>query len=648
MVVGLLVSAGVVALRRIGLLEGALALVAVGALLVLVPTARTLSGRLLLTGALVLGSAPALWWVRLPPGEPGRVTVVLALVAGALAGCAAGARHPRNRLRRLLPEVRAIDALPVLAAAAAAWVQLPRLVADGGTMLAILVRGWDNSAHQAMIQAIRLNGATIDALGPAPGGEAWKFDDYPQGFHALAAGLAELVSPGMPETTTIALAQNGRAAAGVVVVALAMLAAGLCTLPALRSRPAVAAPVVTLVVAAHVLGPGSAALADGFANFPLVCILASCVPLVAVQADRVADPLRAAAVGALVVGVAHSWVLLLALALPAAALVLLPWRRERLRASRRAWVLTGAIVALAGLGCLRAAVILSALRPGEVLTTRGGISATPVALLTAATLASLALGVASRAAIRRSPGTGHDDVQERTSWVPLLAVPGVIVTVGIGVFQLVADGVLSYYEWKFMTGLALVACTLAAVGLAAFLGSTPEGPRPSRPVAAVVAALGALAATQVFGFTGFAKGPVDLPATAPGAADRAVLQALTPSASMLDVLAAAEAEIPPGRHGVYLTPDTPEVVHPASAQQWYLALRGEWTQEADRRGTVLLPSNFSYLTPEDGDELARGLRVLEQDDDAVLVVSPPRRAVLQDRLASELSRSDLAERVVSW
>src|SRR4029079_18050564 len=81
--------------------------VVVGALLVLlVPTSRELPRRVLLAGCLLLGWSQVLWWWPVAVGGPGRVTLGLAVLAGALAGWVGAGEHPAARGRALRPPLR--------------------------------------------------------------------------------------------------------------------------------------------------------------------------------------------------------------------------------------------------------------------------------------------------------------------------------------------------------------------------------------------------------------------------------------------------------------------------------------------------------------------------------------------------------------
>src|SRR5665647_908428 len=213
----------------------------------------------------------------------------------------------------------------------------------------------------------------------------------------------ELLGSPTPQSVGAEMATTVNAIGWVAVLAVGMLAAGLCALPGLGRRPVAAVLVTTVVTAGFLLGPGAMALPGGFANFFFACALAASVPLVAVHVDRLSSPIPLLAIGGLLVGVAHSWLLLISLALPAAALVLLPSAHCRWPTSRRGWIGLTAILAMTGLGGLQAARVLSGLDATAVLTTQGGIATPDLGTLAMTLTASLAL--LAFALVRRADGT---------------------------------------------------------------------------------------------------------------------------------------------------------------------------------------------------------------------------------------------------
>jgi hypothetical protein len=272
-------AADAVLLARLAeLLDGAVGVVVAALLVLLVPTSRELPRRILIAGCLLLGWSQILWWWPLQVGEPGRVTLGMAVLAGALAAWVGAAEHPGTRLRRLQPRLRPADlalALPVGIGIACTG---PWLAAKTPTQtMAMLLGGWDNVAHFSMVHMIRRFGVTVDALPPPAPGATWQFASYPQGFHTVAAGVIELlIGPG-DATQAAELTAYTRAMALVVIAVATTVVAGCCALPAVRRRPVLAAPVAALGSAVFFLGPGSLAIGGGIVNFAVACGLAVAV-----------------------------------------------------------------------------------------------------------------------------------------------------------------------------------------------------------------------------------------------------------------------------------------------------------------------------------------------------------------------------------
>jgi hypothetical protein len=71
-----------------------------------------------------------------------------------------------------------------------------------------------------------------------------------------------------------------------------------------------------------------------------------------------------------------------------------------------------------------------------------------------------------------------------------------------------------------------------------------------------------------------------------------------------------------------------------NAQQWYLALTGRWTEEAQYRTRFLSPSGSDVDTLE-----TTVRRVLDADPLAVVIVAPGSLATLREALGSDSSRA---------
>jgi hypothetical protein len=609
-------AALVAAARAAGLMPGPTVLVLTVAVGLAIPSSRLLARRILWHGAVVSGAVPVLWWWDLPLGAVGRSGLVLALGVGGLVAWLVwdGPGGVRGRARLLLPDWKLVDLLPLVAAAATAWFTLAWLrVSSGAQALAALVTGWDHSAHYGMVRALRLFGATSGAV-PAPAGERWQFTAYPQGYHALVATVMEAMSGTAPGDQGAELVTYLHATCLTLLGAAVMVAAGLCALPRLRRRPAVATPVVGLAVAALVIGPGGESFGHGFVNFVVAAALTACVPLVVVTMPRVALPVPLAALCALLVAIAHDWALLLVMALPMAAVVLLPLGRARWRADRRTWWIGGAVVAATVAGLFAALRILLVNDVSEVLVMPGGVLGPEMGPLVV--MVTGALGLCLWGATRSST---------RVTWSAVGPAVGLLAAAWLALLQMRAGGELSYYFWKLMIGVELVSVVVLGVAVARWV-RVPRADRSRTALLRTGAASLIVAAgcTQLFEVTDDGSEFFSLPSPKVAHAEA--------------VLAAAAVAQEAGGPTVVLTPQGEHALDPLSAQQWHLALTGRWTAEANALADDVLVNDAGG--PQD--LLLAAERVLSDPD--VQVVAPPETAaVLREQLPTHL-----AERVLSW
>lgn len=607
------VAGVVLVLRVLGVIDGPAAVVFAGVVALAVPVSRQLSRRILVVGLLAFGWVPVLWWVPVPTAGLGRVSVLLAASAGAVAAWITLADHPAERLRRLVPHVAAVDALPALASAAAAvvlrgWFSFR----SADVALAYLARGWDNSAHFDMVEMIRTHGTTIDTLA-APAGTTWKFADYPQSFHVAVAALMELTGKAVPADIGTELVAYTHAVGLVAVIGVAVVVAGLCALPSLRARPLLAAPLAVVITTGYVLGPGSIALHYGFPNFFLACVLVGAGFLLAVPLRTRVPTTHLAALGGAVVAAAHSWILLATLVAPVAVMALaIVWRGRR-RRTRRALLLDAGIVLATLAATARTWAILAGLRATDVLTTQGGIPAPRLAVVLAPPIIAC-LGWVALSAGRRFPRTTRLTARS-LAFVPMTGLLTLEVVAGV---QLRRAGDLSYDFWKYGLGVELVSVVVLVAGVAAVARPWPHS-RSSRVGLRVAASIAACAvATQTFGLfgPGFSRFPIWH--VAPGAESYLQIAQQSPAtiAEARRLLRTASYQnASPGTTLVYLETGA-SAIDPISAQQWLLALTTRWTSAANAQASLLL---FTRSTPQA--MLLTAEKVLEQDPASQLAVT---------------------------
>lgn len=593
---GLIAAAAVAVGRRSGLLDGVAGLVLAVVLLGALPVSRELSRRIVLVGVIVLGWVPVLWWLHLPVGDWGRVTIGLSALAAGLASWVVAGASPAARLRRLVPRAGVTDLLPfgaagVMAVIVARW-------SFGTTSvgaLATLSRGWDNSAHFFMTSTIRRTGAVLARLGDAPGGEEWAYRNYPQGFHTVSATIIELLHGpdlGTPESELVGYLNS---LAIVSVVAVLVVVAGLTALPRLRTRFWTALPLAVFLAAVVVLGPGGSAMPDGFPNFVIALALTAVAPMLVVMLVRLHSPTVLLALGGVAVGIAHTWVLLLVLLVPVVVAMSLPWRRTRWHGTRRQWLVTGTIAAATLGGVGYAGSLVASESVDDVLSAVGGIQAPPGAQVAFFAGAAVAASIMAWSVLRvrrvRPPAALRVAVMGAA---PLL---GGAAAIAIAVVQIDATGGLtatssvghvSYYFFKFEIGLVVLsaAVLVTAVAVAApYVASA----RTSRSAALGAVCL-SLATTQVFGLTvpHLVDAGIGSPAPAlPRQQDWAAASNTQP-AEVLALLAAARAYDPALGRAMYVTPMAESGLVGISAAQWYYALTGTWTAEGNAATLALL------------------------------------------------------------
>lgn len=638
-------AAGVVVIaRRLGVLDGVVGLAFAACVLVAVPVSRSLSRRIVIVGAIVLGWVPALWWTPLPVGGWGRVTIALALLVGGLTFWAAQADSPVERLRRMVPRVVAADVLPfgaagVMAVIAGRWASGDSAVGA----LATLSRGWDNSAHFFMTSTIRHTGAVLGHLGSAPGGEEWVYRHYPQGFHTVAATLMELLAGPQAIDAEQELVTYVDVLAVVAVVCVLIVVAGVTSLPRMAGRFWLALPLSVFLASVVVLGPGGSAMPDGFPNFVVAVSLLAVVPTLTVLLPRVHTPAVLLALGGAAVGIARGWIMLLTLAAPAVIAMGAPWARARWRADRRQWLVTAVIVALTVGGIGYAALLVSSESMGGVLVAVGGIQAPQgsqvVFLATAAAAACIGCWAAVVHGQSRRPGA-----VVRVAVLGAVPLVGGAVATAIGVFQVASTGELalgavtghvSYYFYKYEVGLVVVSAALLVTAVAVAVPFVT--PRHTSRWAVLAASVAAIAVTQVFGLTVpqlVDAGVGEAAPALPRQQDWAVASTTRPP-DVEGLLAAVREHHPADGRQVYVTPLAASGLNPVQAAQWYSALTGTWTTE----GNVIAGILVSYV-----DTAAAALAVLEEDPHVTVVVPPDDLARVRESAAA----AGWADRVSSY
>lgn len=607
--VGAALAAVVVAGRVAGLLDGPVGLLLAVGIVLAVPTSRLLSRRIVLAVPILFGWFPLVAWLHLPVGSLGSVTITLAVVAGVLGAWVARAR---GRLRLLVPRLALVDGVPLVTLVLAVYMLAPWLLAHTGeSAVSMLVAGWDNVAHFDMTEMIRQHGTVVARIAQPDDG-TWAYAHYPQGYHAMTSAVMELLgSPvvGGPAFESVLYVH----AFGVVFVAgLVAVGAGIAALPALRRHPWIALLGSGLMSVVVLFGPSAHVLVDGFPNFLYACILLCLVPLLVVATPRWTSIVPLLALSGALVGIAHSWALLLTMAAPMALVILLPLRR-RLPSS---WRHRAAII---GIGLASAVAVVLAVLTIEIqsiaaiMVIGGGISPRGLAekYIIAAWLGAALLALAT---VVRRPRRGH---VHRALWVSVGPLTGIAFTVWIMAVQTGHEGA-GYYFHKYVIALELLMATVAVVAGSLALAHTHRRSTFGLPASIALFATAGLFMLGLFGAptSGLAERTGAPLATGGVARETLFLRSGAPAPGVSDLLAAAQLTRETEGRSVYL-PLGAVFVHPGSIGQWNAALSGRWVDQVNKPiGTML---RFDVSSCDDPHWV---YGILASDPDLTVIVPP--------------------------
>ncbi|MDQ0075261.1 DUF6541 family protein [Arthrobacter oryzae] len=620
----------VVVLRLNGVLDGILGLCFGAALVLLFPTARRLSLRLLLTGLLVMGFAPLTWWVpdRILGTDHG--TLLMALSAGILSWWVLSTRPAGPRLRRLMPKAEWIDAVPFLAGGlAASSLGTMLTVRSSLDALSLMTSKWDYQSHFNIYFMIRNHGGVIPTIPLPSSGGTWGFSEYPQGFHALLATLADLIRPDNI-TLDAELVSYVNLQAVVCVLTVVLVVAGLCALPAVRRRPAATAPAIAVAASAWIFGPGSLPVYDGFANFYLACGLATATVLAILNFNRRIPLWGLAAIGAGLVGIANNWVLLISLV--AVVCIGRFWHilRRPGNYTRSWWRPAFVVAAITAAGVLLPVIQISPLvqQSEQILGLTGGIELPDFGMALAVVALVVALGFANIAVPAADPRFGA----ERRGTA--LASFGLFVPIGLclwlAISQSASNGAVSYYFYKYVIAVLLFAWPVAVAAVASILpprSATGFTKSRRKGLTAALCVL-TLAATQFFGFSATGLAGAGLPPTA-----RAITE-MEKQAARLKTTPDYVARLLTSAHQTQ-PEDSIYVVAQGTmdrvlAARWHWSMRGNSTSKT----TALSPAiGEIYRDYSRAPEIIAQL--LAEDPAASVIVDPELYEPVRQRLAEE-------------
>lgn len=464
---GVAVFVVVLGAHFLGLLAG-WPLVVTGVLAALaIPASREFSRRVFWMSCIALGMAPLAWWLPFPIEGVSRLGIATAAVLAVLTALIVGRRLS---IRALMPRFRMADALTLGAAALAAWILAPLLaVAKGSTALGILANGWDYAAHFNMTEMIRRTGSLVELAEPGRFGP-WSYSEYPKGFHAAAATIMDVIVGADLRAPDAELVGFLHSTAILGIAAVTMMMAGLASLPQVRRRPLLAAPLGALVALAFLFGPGGGSLIQyGFPNFLIAVALLASIPLIVIPMERLGQTWMLLALSGTVVGIAHNWALLLIVAVGGILPMILPSRRRRWPTSPRGWTVLGLVVGLTLAGGLSALWTLAGVVGGvatgsQFLIPGGFVGGSLTEIVLPAAVAIVVCGAVWWVSIRRA-GTAVRASALRTAALALLPATGLALLVSMAAFQLLQAGELSYYFYKLGAGVQLASVVLVAAAV---------------------------------------------------------------------------------------------------------------------------------------------------------------------------------------
>lgn len=575
-ILALAVVAGiVVALRTTGLLQGTPALILAAVLLLLLPTVRVLSQRILFNGLILAGLVPLTWWLpeRIMGTDHG--TLMLAALGGVIAWWIGSAKVPAQRVRLLVPRARWIDSIPFLSALLSA-LSLGTMLTIRSPLdaLSIFTSKWDYQSHFSIYYMIRRHGEVIPTIPQSTAGDVWGFSEYPQGFHALLATMSDLLRPSYTSVDSELISfMNLQAACSVLTVLI--VAAGLCALPAVRRRAAVMTTGIAVAMAAWIYGPGSIPAYEGFANFYLACGMATATVLALLTFQRRVPVIGVAAVGAGLVSICNNWLLLVSLLAVVFGIKLWTVVRQRGSYSRRWWILSSACISVSLLGTALPIIQISPLieQSQHILEAQGGIAYPDFGLALVAIVLALVLGFANRSlAVRTRSLQLREERLDVSRAAAGLFIP-IALCIWLAVSQSVQNGAISYYFYKYLIALLLLAWPLAVAAAAALIPPAvpAEGPVRKRSLTLALCVL-AITATQVFGFSVPGLQTIGLPATARPLTEMSNQQARLQSMPAFVPRLLQSARQPQPASTVYIP--GPGTVDPILAARWQWGMRG--------------------------------------------------------------------------
>lgn len=586
------------------ILVGIPALLIGAASVVLIPTARHLSGRVFVNSVLLCAATYLVWMIPAPAIGITRGGLLLSLLVGGVCGTLA-ASH-RGLLRgRIRPAVAATDIAMAVLATLTSITSLTYWFKARTPELAygLLSATWDNSSHYSMVVAMHRHQNIIFNLGPAADQTPRSFASYPAGYHSVAASIMDVLT-GSPVTDPGLLPVAFVMTVGIVLAAgYFIVAAGIAGLPIVRRAGAWGYFAISAGLGVLGFGPGIIAPGDGHYNFSFAVVMVLAAGLAATGLRRVFSMLQACTILAAILCAGGAWLPMGVLAAGLSLVGVFPWRRSRWigTAVERIVVISTALIVLIVTLITISWQYEGGTTVGYLATVGGGLTAVSAVLppLTAALLAMLGLVVRTPAGqICKRPSVRRASLTSALLAVLIVAyfvIESVVVTQA-------GQSRPSYYPQKALNGITIVGMVIGSVMIA--IVAADRVPLPGaravtrRAVAATMCVIGIVPLAMSHTMTFSQEGLGDIPGR--------VFGAIAPRP---DLAAACQAslEVPDQQVAIIVTgreTDTLICAVDRGTSSW---------------GTSDINQATKTLT---GDPLVQAARPWLDDGSAVLVVAP--------------------------
>ena len=434
--------------------------------------------RVLVTAALTFGCLPLFGWlpeIRLlsPLGIVFAVWVAWALNSGAF-----------SNFRLLIPTTQLAIPLSSAVIATITWSQF--WGENYKKTFALLMRGWDHSAHFNFYLQNLLTGGFIMVAKPPGDSLDWAGANYPTGIHFVWASVTRAFEGQVLENRSLALTLYSRSVLSTFVIACALVSLAILRVAANnKHRWLVKGCSVGVPLGLIVFGPFSQVLSAGFVNISVVLVAQAALVSLAVRPLQ--QPLlQLASVFFFVLTIAYNWFPVIVLALPSAFLASRHAIKHvdcRLRWPSAALLVLMSIVPLLQLSALGV----------KHLENPGGIVPFPMWLI-------VTLGCLGLIIVWPWPGS---PIHQNSYWQIL--VPAIALLFSFAYF-LNTDAGLTYYFYKFSTFVGSQLLLVVAINGVVLLNRTTmccagQSLRTTIKTLCLAVAV-ASSVSQIFGFVG--------------------------------------------------------------------------------------------------------------------------------------------------